>query len=127
MASSVALTLLGLLMMFISRDSYMLVSSFLILGVPPHGLTYPVSVVQLSRTFDESGRAAANSLFFSVMMILSSALPFLLGLLVSYIGIRLSFAALMPVVAAIAVALAASIRSLQGMPERGGAAGTQGG
>ncbi len=97
---SVALTVMGLTILGVSRSLYGYALSLLILGFP-HGFTYPLSLLTLSRSFDERTRSAANSYFFSVMMASGAVMPFAAGVLVKLVGIQNSFVAIIPPVLAL--------------------------
>ncbi|MDP7975259.1 MAG: MFS transporter [Thermoprotei archaeon] len=100
---AIALTLAGLSLMTASTSLTMLAISFLLLGVP-HGLTYPISLIYISRGFQERLRNAANSYFFSLMMAIGVAIPFVAGAIISLIGIRLTyFSLVLPVVTLLAL------------------------
>jgi len=90
----------GLTVLGVSHSMYGYALSLLILGLP-HGLTYPLSLLTLSRSFDERTRSAANSYFFSVMMASGAIMPFVAGALVELIGIQYSFIAIIPPVGAL--------------------------
>ncbi len=62
----------------------------------PHGFTYPVSVISISRSFNPADRNAANSYFFSIMMLIGVIMPFISGIMVNTIGPKFSFIALIP-------------------------------
>ncbi|CAC11492.1 conserved hypothetical membrane protein [Thermoplasma acidophilum] len=97
MMLSVVITTIGLIGIVESFNFLMLEVFFLLLGFP-HGFTYPLSVISISRSFDMQARNAANSLFFSIMMAVGAVMPFASGGIVSAIGLRYSFAALIPVI-----------------------------
>ncbi len=97
---SVIFTVLGLIFSFLSFNAYLFVISLLILGIP-HGFTYTLSVISLSRSFDQKTRNAANSYFFSISTIIGSILPSILGFIVDFAGIRYTFLILVPEVIAI--------------------------
>ncbi|MGP6293812.1 MFS transporter [Caldiplasma sukawensis] len=84
------LTAFGLVLIAMSVNAIELIFSFLLLGIP-HGFTYPVSITKISRSFEVSTRNSANSFFYSIMMIVGSITPFLLGFEASDLGYRLSF------------------------------------
>ncbi|WP_061951136.1 MFS transporter [Acidiplasma cupricumulans] len=67
------------------------------LGIP-HGVTYPLSIVSISRTFDMSSRNVANSYFFSVMMLIGIITPSVGGFINNLIGFRNMFIILVPVI-----------------------------
>lgn len=98
MTVSVIITGIGLLILSFSRNLIIFAFSFLILGFP-HGFTYPLSIITISRSVGPEMRSAANSYFFSVMMLIGSVMPFISGLLVEILGLRLAFISIVPVVA----------------------------
>jgi len=93
MATSVSMTVLGLILMTIARSVDELAGALLVLGVP-HGLTYPLSLISITRTFRPEERNAANSQFFAVMMLIGIATPTLMGLVADVIGLRYVFGVL---------------------------------
>jgi len=94
----ISLTLVGLSLMAGARSLATLAVAFALLGVP-HGLTYPISLIYISRGFEERVRNAANSYFFSMMMAIGVAVPFLAGGLITLVGLRLTYFSLVfPVV-----------------------------
>ncbi len=97
MIMSVLLTCAGLIMLGFAPNIYIFALSFIILGFP-HGFTYPLSIISISRCFEKSKRNAANSYFFSIMMAVGIAMPLISGVIVQLIGLRQSFLALVPVV-----------------------------
>ncbi|BAB60428.1 TVG1326678 [Thermoplasma volcanium GSS1] len=97
MILSVLLTTVGLMGIVESPSLTVMELSMLILGFP-HGFTYPLSVISISRAFDISSRNAANSLFFSIMMAIGSVMPFVSGSVVLYIGLKYSFVSVIPVI-----------------------------
>lgn len=90
MAASVSMTILGLILMTAARNVTELAIALLVLGVP-HGLTYPLSLISITRTFRPEERNAANSQFFAVMMLIGIATPTLMGLVADVIGLRYVF------------------------------------
>ncbi|WP_297026290.1 MFS transporter [Thermoplasma sp.] len=97
MILSVVITSVGLIGIVESFSFLMIEAFFLLLGFP-HGFTYPLSVISISRSFSTEARNAANSLFFSIMMAVGAVMPFVSGGLVSAIGLRYSFAVLIPII-----------------------------
>jgi len=94
----ISLTLVGLSLMAGARSLAMLAVAFALLGVP-HGLTYPISLIYISRGFEERIRNAANSYFLSMMMAIGVAVPLLAGGLITLVGLRLTYFSLVfPVV-----------------------------
>ncbi len=96
-AISIALTAIGLLMATLTNNVLLFMASLLILGVP-HGLTYPVSLISISRSFREEERNVANSQFYAFMTMVSIAVMPLTGLLAQAVGLKDVFAILVPVV-----------------------------
>ncbi len=87
---TIGLTVLGIIFIITSNSLLLFIIAFLILGIP-HGLAYPLSIVTLSRSFNEKFRNAANSYFFSIIMAVSVILPVLAGLSIDNIGFKLTF------------------------------------
>lgn len=111
MILSVLITSAGLIGIVESPNIIMLEIFFLVLGFP-HGFTYPLSVISISRSTDLNTRNAANSLFFSFMMAVGAVMPFVSGGIVSFIGLRYSFAVLIPVILILLALLYREMRSL---------------
>jgi MFS family permease len=95
--TSVSLSLIGLLVAWIAPNIYVFIIALLILGIP-HGFTYTLSVITLSRTFPYNTRNAANSYFFSTMTVIGAVLPTILGYIVDVAGFKISFLVLLPMV-----------------------------
>ncbi len=110
MVISVALTALGLTILSKAPTYLIYTVAFLILGIP-HGFTYPVSVMSITRAFPPENRNAANSYFFSIMMAIGVVMPFVAGEVVSKIGYRNSFLVVVPVVLIVFIVLAFFLRS----------------
>lgn len=98
--TSVTLTIVGLIIAFLSPNIYVFIIALLILGIP-HGFTYTLSIITLSRTFNINLRNAANSYFFSTMMVIGAILPSLLGILVDLTSLRTGFIAILPIILAV--------------------------
>ncbi|MGC9191942.1 MAG: MFS transporter [Conexivisphaera sp.] len=111
MVLAAALTLVGLASAWAAPSVLAYAAALAILGVP-HGLTYTLSVVSLSRSFDVGTRNAANSYFSSTMMLIGAFLPAVLGLLADAVGLRAALLALVPPVAAIFAATVVLARRL---------------
>ncbi len=94
---SIAMSVIGLTLMLFSRNILIYALALIILGFP-HGLTYPFSIISISRTFKPQERNAANSMFFSIMMLIGVVTPFVTGFIVDEIGIRTTFGLLIPVI-----------------------------
>ncbi len=117
MVLSAALTLLGLIAAWAAPSLAVYAAALALLGIP-HGLTYTISVISLSRVFDVKTRNAANSYFSSTMMMIGAFLPALVGLSADLIGLRATILALtMPVAIlfALTLALARSLNALMGV------------
>ncbi len=100
MVAAAALSLIGLTVAWDSRSLTDFYIAMTILGIP-HGMTYTLSVLAISRTFRREELNAANSYFFSVMMIIGSVLPALLGWVADRVGYRETFLLITPAVAVI--------------------------
>ncbi|MFP3308226.1 MAG: MFS transporter [Nitrososphaeria archaeon] len=124
MLLSAALTLAGLAAAWAAPSIILYAAALAILGVP-HGLTYTLSVISLSRAFDLRTRSAANSYFSSTMMLLGAFLPALVGVMAGALGLRTAILALAAPVAAIfaaSLALARRLPALLGRRRRLGPA-----
>ncbi len=95
MASAVTMTAIGVLIIVLTNNPLIYAIALLILGIP-HGTTYPLSVVSISRAFKPQHRNAANSLFFSFMMLIGIITPTITGYIADLIGIRSTFIVLIP-------------------------------
>ncbi|BCU67766.1 MFS transporter [Sulfolobales archaeon HS-7] len=94
---SSSITLIGVSLIFLTKSLPLYLAALLILGIP-HGLTYPFSIISITRTIDTRLRNAVNSVFFSVMMTLGIATQFITGYLVKLMGIRNTFAITIPLI-----------------------------
>lgn len=97
MIMSAILTAIGLFVLVLSNNIFVYAISFLILGIP-HGLTYPLSLVALTRSFPAELRNKANSYFFSVLTAIGTFIPILFGTVIELLGIRLTFVVIIPFV-----------------------------
>nr|KJR72661.1 MAG: multidrug transporter [Vulcanisaeta sp. AZ3] len=95
MALAVMMTVTGVLVIALTNNPLVYAAALLVLGVP-HGTTYPLSVVSISRSFKPEERNAANSIFFSFMMLIGIVTPTVTGYLADLIGIRNTFIVLAP-------------------------------
>lgn len=93
---SASLTIIGLSAIFLSNSLILYIIALIILGIP-HGLTYPTSLIALTRSFPEEERNVANSYFSATMTAFTSFVPIIISTIVNSIGIRYSFALLIPV------------------------------
>ncbi|NON62457.1 MFS transporter, partial [Acidianus sp. RZ1] len=90
-------TVFGLLLVAIAPNIYAYAFGLLVLGVP-HGLTYPISLIAMTRSFpSEEVRSVANSYFSAIMMGFAAFVPMTISILVEAVGIRLSFLSVVPV------------------------------
>jgi DHA1 family multidrug resistance protein-like MFS transporter len=94
---SILTTAVGLSIITLTKSFPLFLLALFILGFP-HGITYPMSVISISRTFTPETRNAANSQFFAIMMLVGVVTPTIAGLIAQLIGIRLMFGVLVPVV-----------------------------
>ncbi|ARM75076.1 MFS transporter [Acidianus manzaensis] len=95
--TAISMTVLGLLLILLSSNIYLFIVALLILGFP-HGLTYPLSIISISRTFKQEERNPANSQFFAIMMIIGVVTPTLAGFVANAIGLKDLFGVLIPIV-----------------------------
>ena len=79
---SYGLTLIGLILASLAPNWPTYVLALAILGIP-HGLTYPLSLIILNRSFNVGERGYANSVYFSVSTIIGIASMPLIGLMVN--------------------------------------------
>ncbi|BDC18165.1 MFS transporter [Acidianus sp. HS-5] len=98
--AAISMTTIGLLAILFSNNLVIFSIALLILGFP-HGLTYPLSVISISRTFKPYERNTANSLFFAIMMIIGVVTPTVAGFIAELIGIKYLFGTLIPLVLAL--------------------------
>ena len=91
--ASIFLTLLGVMMLVTIINPISYAIALAVLGIP-HGLTFPTSLIVISRSSDESRRNALNSYFGSSYAMISVLTPLLMGLLADQFGLRYAFGAL---------------------------------
>ncbi len=103
LGTAMFITLTGIILIFFSYDYVIYIIAYLLLGIP-HGVTYPLSIVSISRSFDVSYRNMANSYFFSVMMLIGMITPLLGGVIEDFIGFRNMFIFLVPVIGYLIIA-----------------------
>ncbi len=108
-ALTMALTLAGLTIIFFSTDSLIFGIAMAVMGIP-HGLSFPVSLVYISRDYEPELRHSANSYFFSAMTVVMVAGPILGGYAIQSIGFRLTFLFLLPVIVVLAILIYRSER-----------------
>jgi Arabinose efflux permease len=109
MILAVILSSIGLAILGTASDYAFFLLAFIILGIP-HGLTYPLSVMSITRNFGEEGRNGANSYFFSIMMLVGAAMPFISGEVIFLVGYRDGFLLLIPAIVVILLFLIRLIR-----------------
>ena len=97
LGTAIIITLTGIIFLFFGVNYVIYILAYLLLGIP-HGVTYPLSIVSISRTFDMSYRNMANSYFFSIMMAIGIITPTAGGIIEDLIGFRYMFLALFPVI-----------------------------
>lgn len=91
MVISAILTALGLILIVFSNNIILYAVAFLILGIP-HGLTYPLSLLALTRAFPPELRNKANSYFLSILSAIGAFVPIIFGFVIQYFGMRITFA-----------------------------------
>ncbi|WP_048056863.1 MFS transporter [Vulcanisaeta moutnovskia] len=111
MAAAVMITVVGVSTIVLTNAPLVYAIALLILGIP-HGTTYPLSVVSISRAFKPEHRNAANSLFFSFMMLIGIITPTITGYIADLIGIRNTFIVLIPPVIVALVLLRRYVKSV---------------
>ncbi|MGC8615802.1 MAG: MFS transporter [Desulfurella sp.] len=89
------LTIGGIFLMIISNSPFIFAVSLFILGFP-HGFTFVLSLISLSRGFDVSQRNIANSYFFSTVNIIGTLTPLIFGYILNFINIKMLFYLLLP-------------------------------
>ncbi len=109
MTLAVSLTLIGIIFMIEARSLPLFMVSLMVLGVP-HGLTYPLSVLSLSRAFKPQQRNVANSWFFSLNMLIGIILPLVSGFFIERVGFKNSFLGILAVVVVIMILMFDSFR-----------------
>ena len=97
MFSAVIISAIGLLVLGTAKSYDYFMLAFMILGIP-HGLTYPLSVMSITRSFPENRRNMANSYFFSIMMAIGTIMPFISGEVIKLVGYRNAFLVVIPVI-----------------------------
>ncbi|BCS93333.1 MFS transporter [Metallosphaera javensis (ex Sakai et al. 2022)] len=106
---AISMTGLGLLLLVLSGNVLLFTLALLILGFP-HGLTYPLSIISISRTFKPEERNPANSQFFATMMVIGVVTPSVAGLVADVVGLRTLFGALIPIVVVLLLLLNRYVR-----------------
>ena len=83
-----SISILGLVMVFLSKNLVIYAIAFVILGIP-HGLGMPIAMFSIGRSFPEQERNVANSYFTSTMMLMMVVMPVLGGTFLNMVGFRL--------------------------------------
>ncbi len=94
---SMLMTAIGVSVIFLSRDVLFYVIGIMLLGIP-HGLTYPLSISSIGRSFDINKRNKANSYFFAIIMLINIVVPTAAGLLIDHIGFRNVMVLIVPII-----------------------------
>jgi predicted MFS family arabinose efflux permease len=81
-----------------------------LLGIP-HGLSYPLSLLYLTRSYGPEERSSANSYFFSVNTIVMVAGPIIGGYSIQIIGFRETFLFIVPIALILMLLVILTIRS----------------
>ena len=109
---TMVLTLLGLGLVYISSEIIMFVFALALLGIP-HGLSYPLSLLYLTRSYGPDERSSANSYFFSVNTIVMVAGPIIGGYSIQIIGFRETFLFIVPIALILMLLVTLTIRNRQ--------------
>ena len=83
-----SISILGLVMVFLSSNIVIYSIAFIILGIP-HGLGMPIAMFSIGRSFPEQERNVANSYFTSTMMLMMVVMPVLGGTVLDMVGFRI--------------------------------------
>ena len=102
MITAMGISIVGIIIMVLSRNIDVFILALIVLGIP-HGLTYPLSVLTISRAFGPEHRNVANSYFFSIMMLIGIMLPLVGGFLVDSVGFRITMTAITFMIAVLLV------------------------
>ncbi|MGC8497202.1 MAG: MFS transporter [Thermoplasmata archaeon] len=97
MTLAMSITMVGLVIIFMAPNIIIYSIALLLLGIP-HGFTYPLSLLTLSRSYDSASINAANSYFMSILSAIGIFTPAIGGFLAQSIGLRLTFLSIVPVI-----------------------------
>ncbi len=111
--ASVLATSIGLVAMAVAPSYYVFLGAMALFGLP-HGVTYTISLVMVSRTSPEGERGAAVSLLQAYTNIVYVAVPVALGYMIEVVGIRPSFLSLLVPTAAASLFLSKRYQSQLG-------------
>jgi len=109
------LTIIGVMLITTSPNVYAYAVALALLGIP-HGLTYPLSLIVISRDSRDDERNVLNSAFSSIMTIIGVLSPMLLGAAADLMGLRLMTLLVEASVIVFTWFLYKSIRQLRAMP-----------
>jgi MFS family permease len=113
--SMAILTIIGVMLITTSPNVYAYAVALALLGIP-HGLTYPLSLIVISRDSRDDERNVLNSAFSSIMTIIGVLSPMLLGAAADLMGLRLMTLLVEASVIVFTWFLYKSIRQLRAMP-----------
>ncbi|MDG7041858.1 MAG: MFS transporter, partial [Nitrososphaerota archaeon] len=82
-----SISILGLVMVFLSNNIVIYAFAFIILGIP-HGLGMPIAMFSIGRSFTMEERNVANSYFTSTMMLMMVIMPVLGGTFLNIVGFK---------------------------------------
>ncbi len=97
MVFSMSITMVGLTIIFLAPNIIIYSIALLLLGLP-HGFTYPLSLLTLSRSYDSKSINAANSYFLSILSAIGIFVPAAGGFIAQSIGLKLTFLSIVPVI-----------------------------
>jgi DHA1 family multidrug resistance protein-like MFS transporter len=101
-AGSTVFSLLGVTLLVTSASPLLYGISMAILGIP-HGLTYPSSLIIISRSSSEAERNTLNSYFASFSTMINVLTPFLIGIASELVGLRFAFSFLLVTISIFAI------------------------
>ncbi|BAB66943.1 MFS transporter [Sulfurisphaera tokodaii str. 7] len=105
MSFAISITTLGLVFISVLPSNLVLFTvALLLLGIP-HGITYPLSIISISRTFLPEERNEANSIFFAIMMLIGIVTPTISGFVIEIIGFRTTLTFIIPIILSLLVLL----------------------
>ncbi|MEM3257191.1 MAG: MFS transporter, partial [Thermoplasmatales archaeon] len=109
MMVSMVLTILGILLMISSQNITFFALSLFILGVP-HGLTYPLSILSIARSYRPEERNVANSYFFSFMTGIGIVVPTAGGFLIDRFGYNEIFIGILAMIVLLFIMLVLNVK-----------------
>ncbi|MEM0127836.1 MAG: MFS transporter [Thermoplasmatales archaeon] len=114
MVAAMILTITGILFMVFSNNILYFAISLLILGIP-HGLTYPLSILSLARSYKPEERNVANSYFFSFMTGIGIVVPTIGGFLMDTYGYNKVFLGILFMILTLLMMLAFNVKIAKNM------------